>query len=228
MKRQAGFTLIELLLALAIFSIIGITTVKQILQIQNTKTAAFEDLDGYSDLRSAVQILTNDLQQAFHILYDDLGADIKKSLQTTQAVPHTLFDGRARELIFTALSHRVYYAEKRESEQTEISYFLEKREGHQYPSMMKRESELIDSDLYQGGVIYNILDNVISLEFQFWDDKLSRWITDWNSDGGSTRDRFPKAVKMKLEVVGRNNAKVKLETSFKVGFPNNEAFVVQF
>lgn len=223
-----GFTLIELMLSLAIFTIIGISTVKHITQIQNTKSAAFQELDLYNDLRAAISLLRYDLSQALHVLYDDLGAETKQLVQQNQPVAHTIFDGRKNEIIFSSLSHRVYYAGRKESEQTEISYFLQRKEGAQLSSLMKRESEIIDDDPYQGGQIYTLVDNVVSLQFQYWDDKQQKWIDDWNSDNGDTRDRFPLAVKIRIAIAGKEKEKLEIETNFKLAFPNNQAVLVQF
>lgn len=227
MSNRRGFTLIELLLSLAIFTVIGIATVKHISQIANTKNLAFQDLDVYNDARAAVNLMRTDLSQAFHILYDDLGEENKAALLQNQPVPHTLFDGRKNELIFTSLSHRVYYSGRRECEQTEISYFLQRREGSKLPSLMKRESEFIDSDLYQGGSIFTLVDNVLSLEFEYWDEKTGKWVQDWSSDGGAYRDKFPMAVKVKI-AIAQGEASFKVETELKVAFPNNEQTLVQF
>ena len=65
---------------------------------------------------------------------------------------------------------------------------------------MKRESEIIDANLFEGGSIYTLVDNIRTLEFQYWDDKAQRWVQDWNSDGGAYRDLFPKSVKVKIEI----------------------------
>jgi len=226
-SNKSGFTLIELMLSLSIFTIIGMATVKHISQIQNTKNMAFQELDLYNDLRAAVSLLRYDINQAFHVLYDDLGEENKKLVTTSQPGPHTIFDGRKNELVFTALSHRVYYGGKRESEQTEISYFLQKKEGNKLPSLMKRESEIIDADLYQGGQIYTLVDNVSALSFKYWDEKQQKWLDDWNSDNSDTRDRFPYAVKVRLGV-GSEKDKLEIETSFKLAFPNNQAVLVNF
>ncbi len=225
--NRSGFTLIELMLALSIFTLIGVATVKHITQLQNTKNAAFEEMDLYNDLRAAVSLMRFDLNQAFHVLYDDLGAENKQAVNNQQGVPHSLFDGRKNELVFTSLSHRVYYAGKKECEQTEISYFLQRKEGATSSSLMKRESEFIDADLYQGGQIYTLVDNVASLDFKYWDDKQQKWVDDWNSDNADTRDRFPYAVRVHL-AIGQGKEKLEMETSFKVAFPNNQSVLVNF
>ncbi len=228
MKRNTGFTLLEVLLALAIFTIIGIATVRQITQIQFTKDTAFAEMDLYNEMRTAVSIFRYDVGQAFHVLYDDLGEEAKQAVQQGQQAPHTLFDGRRRELVFTSLSHRVYYQERRESEQTEISYFLQKKQGAKFQSLMKRESPFIDADLYQGGSVYTLIDNVTDLDFSYWDDKNQKWIDDWNSDSGSNRDRFPMAVKIKIAVQTPAGKKLAFETEIKVAFTNNDPVLVQF
>lgn len=226
--NRRGFTLLELLLSLAIFTLIGLATVKQIQQIQVTKNTAFEDLDLYNDVRAALSLMRNDLSQAFHIPLDDLGKGIKEAVMRNEAVPHTAFDGRAKELVFTSLSHRNFYANRRESEQTEISYFLYNSDRNGLPSLMKRESEFVDDDLFQGGALYRMIDNVQELEFSYWDDRQDRWVTDWNSDGGAYLDRFPYQVKIKITVAGKANQPFTVESIFKVAFPNNTPNLVQF
>ena len=226
--RNGGFTLIELLLSLAIFTIIGVAVVRNLQQIQNTKNLAFQDIDLYNDARAAISSLRTDLSQAFHVLYDDLGEENKNLLMQNQPVPHTLFDGRKNELIFTSLSHRVYYVDRRETDQTEISYFLQKRQGSKLPSLMKRESEMVDADLYQGGSVYTLIDNVVTFELEYWDEKTSKWVSDWSSDGGAYRDMFPRAVKVRLELAKNDTQRLKIETQFKVAFPNNDGILVQF
>lgn len=228
MKRPAkGFTLLEVLIALTIFTIIGVATVKHLQQLMNTKNYAFAELDLYNNLRAAISLMRFDLSQAFHIQYDELGAEAKQAVLQNQPVPHTMFDGRKNELIFTSLSHRVYYAGLRECEQTEISYFLQPRD-RQLPVFMKRESEIIDSDLYQGGAVYTLVENVTSLTFQYWDEKTAKWVDDWSSDNGEYRDRFPLAVRATLTVASAGKKDLKLSSEFKVAFPNNEQVLVQF
>jgi general secretion pathway protein J len=227
-RNEKGFTLLEVLMALAIFTIIGIATVKQISQIQETKNIAFRDLATYSGTRAAVSMIRYDLSQAFHIQYDQLDATTRAAVAQGQPAAHSLFDGRKKELIFTSLSHRNYYADKRESEQTEISYFLQDRRGSKLATLMKRESDMIDADLYQGGEIYSLLDGVETMEFQYWDEKQGKWVDEWNSDGGTTRDRFPQGVKLKLVVRDDQNRALTVNTIFKIAFTNNEAQLANF
>jgi len=216
------------MLALSIFTIIGLATVKHIQQISNTKNIAFQDLDLYNNVRAGISLLRFDLSQAFHILYEELGEENRQAVSQNIPVARTLFDGRKNELVFTSLSHRVYYAGLRECDQTEISYFLQKRPNAKLPTLMKRESEMIDADLYKSGTIYGLIDNVESLEFQYWDEKSGKWQDDWNSDSGEFRDRFPLAVKMKLTVAGSSAKKLTLTSEFKISFPNNTPLLVKF
>ncbi len=223
-----GFTLLELLISLSIFTLVGLATVRQIQQIQNTKESAFESIDEFNDARAALNLMRSDLSQAFHMLLDDLGAQTKTSVTRGEAVAHTIFDGRRKELVFTSLSHRNYYANRRESEQTEISYFLYTHPGKKLPSLMKRESEFIDEKPFDGGPLYRLLDNVQELEFSYYDEKMDRWVSDWNSDGGNYLDKFPQAVKIKLTIATDPKKPLQLESIFKIAFPNNTPHLVQF
>lgn len=223
-----GFTLLEILLALAIFTIIGVSTVKHIQQIQNTKELAFKELDLYNGVRAAFSVMRYDLSQALHIRYEDLSSESRQLVMANRPVAHAIFDGRKAELIFTSLSHRVYYVDARECEQTEISYFLQKQAGRTNRStLMKRESEFIDNDLYQGGAVYRLMENVTSLRFQYWDDRTAKWLDDWNSDGGEHQDKFPHSVKIMLTVASADNQELKFESQIKIAFPNNSEVLVK-
>lgn len=227
-NKKSAFTLIELLLALAIFTVVAIATARSLQQIRNTKEMAFKDLDRYGSMRTALAVLRDDVRQAFHILYDDLGKDAVALLSQARPTAHTIFDGRKNSLVITSLSHRVYYKNRRESEQAELSFFLQEKGKSRNASLMKRESGRIDADLYQGGAVYTLLDDVLSLEFQYWDAQTGKWVDDWSSDGGNYRDKFPPSVKVKLTAVGENDQRLSAETQFKIAFPNNENLVVKF
>ncbi|MBY0369847.1 prepilin-type N-terminal cleavage/methylation domain-containing protein [bacterium] len=228
MKGNKGFTLLELMLSLAIFVFIGLVTVRMLQQIQVTKTSAFKDMDSLNDIRAALGLLRNDLSQAFHIPFDDMAKTVRAAVQRNEPVAHTLFDGREKELVFTSLSHRNYFADRRESEQTEISYFLFSPERSKTPSLMKRESELIDTDLFQGGPLFRLVDNVTNLKFNYWDEKQEKWVTDWNSDSGSYYDRFPLQVKVEITIDDENSDPITVSSIVKIAFPNNTANLVQF
>lgn len=223
--RASGFTLLEVLLALTLFTFIATVTVKNISQIQNTKKTAFEDIDLYNNVRAALSMMRNDLQQAFHVLYEDLGEEARQIVVQNQNVHHTMFDGRKNELVFTSLSHRNFYTERRQCEQTEISYYLNSQ--NKSASLLKRESEIMDDNLFQGGSIYTLMENVSLLEFSYWDDRQQKWIDQWNSDAGAERDRFPQAIQLKV-TVSRGSQKVTIETQFKVAFTNNDPVLAQF
>ncbi|NDD03592.1 MAG: prepilin-type N-terminal cleavage/methylation domain-containing protein, partial [Proteobacteria bacterium] len=151
---QRGFTLLEVLLALAIFSMVALATSHQINLIRNTKETALGQIEQVDALRSALALIRSDLSQAFHVLYADLGSFLQNSVLRGDSVPHTLFDGRKNQLIFTSLSHRTYYAGSRDGEQTEISYFMGAQKGSDRSNLMKRESPLIDGNLFEGGKVY--------------------------------------------------------------------------
>ncbi|MFM8270190.1 MAG: type II secretion system protein GspJ [Pseudomonadota bacterium] len=225
--NKSGFTLLEVLLALAIFSMIALTTSNQINVIRNTKDTALAQIEQYDGIRSAIAVIRDDLGQAFHKRYPDLGGDLQRRVQRSEPAPHTLFDGRSNQLIFTSLSHRNFYATRKDGQQAEISYFLQPSNRNGFTTLMKRESPLIDGNLFEGGSLYTLLDEVSVLEFRYWDDKLLKWSEDWNSDAGVTRDNFPRAVKLRLATVDPKSKKeVTIETTFKIGFPNNTNYVV--
>jgi len=220
--KAHGFTLLEVLLALAIFSMIALTTSNQINVIRNTKDTALSQIEQYDAMRSAIGVIRNDLEQAFHKRYVDLGPALNQLVTRGEQAPHTLFDGRANQLIFTSLSHRNYYVFRKDGQQTEISYFLQDSTVQGQSTLMKRESPLIDGNLFEGGLVYTLLEGVTQLEFSFWDDKLSKWTDDWNSDAGVTRDQFPKAIKLRISSWDpKLNREIRVETSFKISFPNN-------
>lgn len=217
-----GFTLLEVLLALAIFSLIALTTSNQINVIRNTKDTALGQIEQFDAMRSAIAVIRQDLGQSFHKRYHDLGTVIETKVTRGEPAPHTVFDGRKNQLIFTSLSHRNYYATRNDGLQAEISYFLQDADKSGRATLMKRESSMIDSNLFEGGALYALLEGVTQLEFKFWDDKLSKWTDDWNSDAGVTRDLFPKAISVLIATWDpKQGREIRIQTSFKIAFPNN-------
>ncbi len=93
---------------------------------------------------------------------------------------------------------------------------------------MKRESELIDSDLYEGGKINLLVENVETLVFKYWDEKTEKWVDEWNSDNGQYKDKFPQAVQLTIAAKGPDKQVLTITTSFKIAFPNNEALVAKW
>ena len=85
---------------------------------------------------------------------------------------------------------------------------------------MKRESEIIDADLYQGGKIYLLVENVQSLVFKYWDEKTEKWVDEWNSDNGQYKDKFPPAVQISVSAKGEGGEVLSITTAVKIAFPN--------
>ena len=120
-------------------------------------------------------------------------------------------------LDFTSFSHFVMRADAKESDQNELSYFIENDpKNARQKNLMRREQNRIDERPTEGGVTQVMAEDVESFEFQFYDSKSDRWEDDWDSTGSDQRDRLPKYVSIKLTLRDSNKKELVFVTKTRV------------
>ena len=117
----------------------------------------------------------------------------------------TIFLGKrasyGMRLDFTSFSHPKMRADANESDQNELSYFIDQdKDDRQKKNLMRREQNRIDEKPTEGGVTQVLAEEIDDLQFEFYDAKTDRWEDDWDSADQSTHYRLPKYVSIKLIV----------------------------
>ena len=148
-----------------------------------------------------------------------------KSYKAPSDIPH--FIGKREELHFASLSHIRSYNDAPESEQSEVSYFLQNcksrsEEGKVTKCLWRRTSPYIDDKPEEGGSKIVLLENVKSLNFRYFGPNKEDWVEEWSSksSGDGTQNIFPNAVEINIVLV-KNEKDFAHSIIAELRFPNN-------
>jgi general secretion pathway protein J len=185
MMRRA-FTLMEVVVALAIMVVIGMmafTTLGSSIELRDV----LEQDDAIArSARVAMDRLTTELSQAY------LSENANPNTFTTVFTGKDEGDGTA--LWFATTSHRRTYRGSRESDLTEVTIWLDDEEENSNSILLHRESGLIDNEPDMGGQVLPLARNVTRFQVYFLDHQSGEWEEEWDSIGGETPNRLPRAV----------------------------------
>lgn len=190
--RQNGFTLLEVMIAMAILAAMALAMFVATQQTLNSKA----DTEGRDDANHAVVQamgrIAGDLEMAIMVRSKDL-------LGATYDGEYGL-EGQEQRIDFVTMSHARFLADSKESEISEVSYYLAPMPDE--PNMqvlMRREATTVDKNSQQGGIAYPILENVQSLRFEYLDAKSDEYKKIWDSKSIESNNRMPQAVKITIE-----------------------------
>ena len=174
-----GFTLIEVLLAVFIGSIVLTVLYASFFQINKAKARIEEELDLYHEARVVMSKITGDLADAFP-------RGLVNSGQTNVTTPffYGVKEGDKSRLIFNSLSHAPTQ-DARESDQTQISYFLEPIEDSDLFALMRRDNPTMESET--GGTQYALSERVSGFNLTYLaknpeSGETGEYLTEWNSN----------------------------------------------
>ena len=192
-----GFTLAETLIAVAILGLIGTLSFGTFIGAVNSQERAQEVSDKYHQVRQAMLRMSREISQAF----------ISEHRFCEDPRTRTIFKGErasnGMRLDFTSFSHFKMRADANESDQNELSYFIDQDpEDDSIQSLMRREQSRIDDEPDEGGLIQVLAENVSELNFEFYDPKEDRWEDEWDSEDSELKGRLPLYVKIELKIPG--------------------------
>ena len=174
-----GFTLIEVLLAIFIGSIVLTVLYASFFQINKAKARIEEELELYHEARVVMSKITKDLATAFP-------RGLVNSQETTITTPffYGVEEGEKSRLIFTSLS-RTPTQNSRESDQTQISYFLEPIEDSDLFALMRRDNPTLESET--GGTQYALSERISRFDLTYLaknpeTGETAEYTNEWNSN----------------------------------------------
>ena len=197
-RHARGFTLIEIMISIALFSVIAVTITVSMSNSFEVKRELTEINDRYHEGRQVMRRITRELRMAF------LRAQPPEEVQEERPAVLTRFLGEEDEIYFANNAHIRLRAEGRESDQSEVAYFL-RRPSYDSPyrgkTLFRRESRRVDNRPDRGGSTWPVLDGVKSLKIEYWDDSKEigddAWQRDWDSDDNKL---LPARVRVTLEL----------------------------
>lgn len=184
-KNAAGFTLLEVLLGAVIFAIISTLTYGALFGTLKTQRTMDEKTLIQETGTTLINKIREDLIQVFHV----------DSLR-----PLTFFKGEDKQnndtLSFTCLSHFPSRYGAKESEQTTVTYELEKNpEQSELFLLKRRETPFIsstDKDNQTQGDFVVISKNVTLFNLQYHDGE--KYIQSWDIRSPQNLNKLPKMV----------------------------------
>jgi general secretion pathway protein J len=193
---DGGFTLIEVLVAVFIGAIVLTVLYASFFQIVKAKERIEEELELYHEARVVMSKMTKDLVTAFP-------RGLVNTDESNITLPFFLGvrDGDYSSLSFTALS-RTPGPNSRESDQTEISYYLEPIPDTDLFALMRKDNPTIENE--DGGTVYPISERVTGFNISYLTnpgqgDDTGEFTYEWNSNETAS---LPAAVN--IELVLRN------------------------
>jgi general secretion pathway protein J len=192
--KSNGFTLLEVLIAVAIMSVI-VTVIYATFSTTGRNVERAETSRDATDLaRTLVAKLSNDIANAY--MNPDMNAPVTTTIFLGKKVrPDTGNEKVAYdELSLTTLTNW-RTPNSKETDLWEVGYYFKQKPDGTGSGMMRREKRELskDSPALEGGVEYEMTDQVASLRFRYYNG--STWTDEWDS---RTQQRLPNAVEITL------------------------------
>ena len=204
--RQLGFTLIEVLISVALFATISVSIVVSMSNSFEVKRKVTALNERYHEGRQVIRRVTREVRMAF------LRAQPPEEVQEEQPAVLTRFLGEEDEIYFANNAHIRLRAEGRESDQSEVAYFLRRPSydtPYRSPTLFRRESRRVDDRPDRGGMTWPVVDGVKSFKLEYWDDAKEigddAWQRSWDSDDN---ELLPARVRITLELERLNTRQV--------------------
>lgn len=219
-RKQSGFTLAEVMIALSILALIGTLTYGVFNRTLSAREQAARITDHYHMVRQAMLRMTREISMAFITPYRDC----------EDPRTDTLFVGDRRgsshRLDFTSFGHYKTRADANESDQNEVSYFVDRDpDDNKVKALIRRYSPRIDDEPDEGGVQQVLARNVEGLELEFYDEQDDRWVDEWDSKNLDYRNRLPLFVKIGLTVTNPAGKEERFTTKARIALTREITFV---
>ena len=113
-----GFTLIEVMIALVLLLIVSLSTQQALTTSFEIKDSVTSINERHHEARQTLSRMSREIRMAF------IRAEVPEQFREEKPAVMTRFFGEEDELIFASTSHLKIRANRRESDQCEIAYFL--------------------------------------------------------------------------------------------------------
>jgi len=198
-RSQRGFTLIEVMIALTIM-VVMVTALYQAMATSfETKDIVTKMNDRFHEGRQVTGKIARELRMAF------LRAEVPEQFREEKPTVLTRFKGERDEIYFASTAHLRLRAGARESDQSEIAYYLgSSRRDSPYrgKTLFRRESRRIDGRPDRGGYIWPVVDGVKEFRLEYWDDTKEiggdAWQRNWESHENEAEPLLPARVRITL------------------------------
>ena len=210
--------LMEVLVAMAVLAMITTLIWGSITRSTEAMELAEKIESKYSQLRSAMSRMTREISMAYLSLH-------MSSDRRTQ----TLFQGKntnpVDSLLFSSMAHQRLTGNVHESDLSYIKYYGEpNKDNPGKTSLMRAEKPRIDDkpdEEIQGEVL---AEDVVGVEFKYWDDMNQSWVDEWDSVAIEKANRIPRIVQISMTILDETGKELTITTKTKVVMDKVQGF----
>lgn len=224
LHNSAGFTIVEVMIAIAVLAGLTAVTWVSISNMFRTRDIVEQRMARYQQVRVTMDRMSSEIASAY-MAGPELGGkdlpgeefepvadeDAPMSLTVEEPIEFGMI-GRDDQINFTTMAHTRTQPGERSSYHAEIGYYVRDKEnldGEVVDQLVRREDTTMDDNLERGGVIYTMLPEVVSVEFEYWDpgqvkvgtfEEIAegRWVDEWDTTKSEFAGRLPTRIKLKL------------------------------
>jgi type II secretion system protein J len=185
LNDKKGFTLVELMIATMLSSFIMLVAVGALRAITATSERMAGTIDTASEARYAARAIETDL---INIYRDSNSLNRRLVGRVIESG-----DGLITSLTFYAVGRTKARFDQPEGDVYEVEYYLLK--GEQQSKLYRRLWPNPSKDLVPAGILTELVDNIETFSFRFFDGEAKQWVEQWSSDDLET---LPDLVEINL------------------------------
>jgi type II secretory pathway component PulJ len=211
---QAGMTVLEVVIAVAIV----VAMMALAWRTLGTSSRASREYAHYGErdfeLRMALDRVVADFEGAYLSKNEDENATHRRTFMRARKT------GKVPEVAFSSFSHRVLWADARESEQTRISYeAVTDKDDPKKTNWIRHEQRRLSNENPDDEPADHdiLLRDIEQVEIQFWDWKDEKWLDDWDTTtADGQKGRLPSRVRIIVTLPNPGGDSMKLSTEARI------------
>ncbi len=194
---RAGMTLLEVLVSLGVLAMISLLIYGAFDSLSRGRKGEALRVDRARQGRDAMDRITREVSSAFLSLHNPASAALVTRQTAFIATNGANFD----RLDFASFAHRRTEKEAKESDQSEIGYFVVKDpDKDDKMDLVRREQANPDFDPKRGGVVNVLAENIEQFDLRFLDPLSGQWLESWDTTQLTGQlNRLP--IEMKVTLV---------------------------
>lgn len=197
-RPHRGFTLVEVMIALTLLALVSTALVTAFTYSFETKRRVTAVNERYHEGRQTMTRMARELRMAF------IRPEVPEELREEDPTMITRFEGREDQIHFATTAHLRIHAGSKESDQSEVAYFLGRSDESTYKgrTLFRRESKRIDDRPERGGHIWPVIDGVKEFRIEYWEDHSGddSWRKSWDSHDDPKEPLLPARLRITLEL----------------------------
>ncbi len=196
--KSRGVTMIEIMVAMAIMALMMTAVWNGFRGTVKGMEIAEKDYNRETQVRGSLLRMSSELSMAY----------LSFNRPTSELRHFTLFEGRrgfdGDAVTFSSFAHLRVRKDSNEGDQSLIQYFVsEDPDDSRRKHLYRRESRRLTGDLpeylEQYYPAFIILEDVETIDFDFWDGRKQEWLEEWATIRTDAQpDRLPERVRIEL------------------------------